>query len=410
MPAIFFMNGVLTEETLQNEARLAALIEDNQDQHNQDQQLRASDVAAKIAKYRQIVEQRRSADIAAKVKLEDYRLKAENDWVLRSSASQNLIYNSSMTSETHGWTVVRPRFKMGSGGGNGSVEYWFRYKKNTDGLLQKIEEAVDAGCMRNWMHRETIYIMFIDKPKLDIFYHKLFNLIIWYQTEQSSSSVMLSRQNAYVMRTVDQVWHYSHMNIQGLVEKYNYSLATAEKDGQYYYVPMWTSLHESFLHSQVSEIWKLDVLIFGNLNKRTNPIFAQLRKTKLRILWKEDWTHFGMWTNQSRLLLNVHTINEPVALEVHLINPALAKGMIVVSEESADKELDKIYAPVVTFAPFDKLVETVKKTLQQPEAELAAKRKFNREWMRERSKGVDPNLCFALSRLVKIANKKLLNV
>jgi len=403
MPVIFFMNGLLTEEKLENEALLSALMYDNRDQ-----QQRSANATreTKLEEWMLRLEKRRSADAIAKKKIEEYRLRAENDSVLRSTASHNLIYNSSMTRENHGWTVVRPRFEIGTG----DVKYLNRYKRNTDGLLQKVEEAVDAGCMRNWMHPQTIFILFVDISKLDIFFQRRYELIIWYQTQQLSSNVGLPRSFAYVMRSVDQMWHYSHMSIQGLGEKYNYSLATAEKDGRYYYVPLWTSLHESFLHNQVSETWKFDVLVFGKVNKRTNPIFSQLRMMKLRALWNEDWKHFEQWLKQSRLLLNVHYTSEPVALEVHLINPALAQGLIVVSEESADKELDEIYAPVVTFAPFDELVQTVEKTLSQPEAELAAKRKFNREWMRERSQGVDPNLCFALSRLVKTANKKLLNV
>jgi len=346
---------------------------------------------------------RRSAEAAAKMRLEEYRLGAVNDSLLRFTASR---YNSSMTSQTHGWNVVRPRFEITIG----KPEHVLRYKKNTDSFLKKIEEAVDAGCMRDWMHKQTIFILFIDIPRLDMFYEKRYELYIWYQTQQSSTQVGFSRKFAYVMDNVDQVWHYSQMNIQGLGEMYNHSLATAEKDGRYYYVPMWTSLHESFLHSQVSEIWKIDALLFGNLNTRRKSICSQLEKMKLRVWCKEDWAFFEQWTNKSRLLLNVHKTNKPVALEVDLINPALAKGMIVVSEEGADKELDKIYAPVVTFAPLNELVQMVKNTLSQPEAELAAKRKFNREWMRERSRGVDPNLCFALSRLVKTANKKLLNV
>jgi len=107
----------------------------------------------------------------------------------------------------------------------------------------------------------------------------------------------------------------------------------------------------------------------------------------------------------SRLLLNVH-FYVPGVLEVHRINPALADGMVVVSETGSDQRLEKDYGDVVIFAPYDDLVSTVEATLRLSTEKLTEKRVFNRKWMREKTSVVDPQLCNVLKRVVEAADTK----
>jgi len=90
----------------------------------------------------------------------------------------------------------------------------------------------------------------------------------------------------------------------------------------------------------------------------------------------------------------------PVAsLEVHRINPVLANGMVVVSEETSDVDIDAIYSEVITMVPYDNLVDTVLKKLAQTRKELEEERRRNVAWIKQRVDQVDAELCFALTRL-----------
>jgi len=109
----------------------------------------------------------------------------------------------------------------------------------------------------------------------------------------------------------------------------------------------------------------------------------------------------------SRLLLNVH-FYIPGVLEVHRINPALADGMVVVSETGSDVRLQKDYSDVIIFAPYDDLVSTVEATLRLSTRKLTDKRVFNRNWIRKKISGVDPQLCNVLKRVVEAADLKFL--
>lgn len=108
----------------------------------------------------------------------------------------------------------------------------------------------------------------------------------------------------------------------------------------------------------------------------------------------------------AKILLNVHVY--PVgSLEVHRLNPVLASGMIVISEETHDLAIDMIYSDVATMVPYDVLVDAVQTKLNQSEAELKEERGRNVAWIKERVKKVDPDLCYALSRLTSDANSML---
>lgn len=93
---------------------------------------------------------------------------------------------------------------------------------------------------------------------------------------------------------------------------------------------------------------------------------------------------------------------------MHRLNPVLARGMVVISEETNDLEIDMIYSEVANIVPYNVLVDAVQIKLNQSEAELKEERDRNVAWIKERVKNVDPDLCYALSRLSSDANSMLL--
>jgi len=289
----------------------------------------------------------------------------------------------------------KPKFVMNQGDANHNKYF----KRNKDTLLANIGKAIEADCMQGWKHQQTILLHFGSHlPSKSVTQQD--NFVIWYQTEQEGNPPVVPRVKK-AMSLVDHVWDFSYHHVEIFGKDF-----VLKKEERYFYVPLWTALHPTFFHDHVADKWDWDVLLFGEINKRREAACNDLKKTGLRVhcdrIWGQDLENIMC---VSKLLLNVH-FYIPGVLEVHRINPALADGMVVVSEIGSDARLQNDYADVVIFAPYDDLVSTVRATLRLSPEKLAAKRVFNRRWIREKTSGVDPQLCNVLKQVVKAADMK----
>lgn len=293
----------------------------------------------------------------------------------------------------------KPKFKMNEGNAN-SNKY---FKLNKDTLLANIEKAIEADCMRGWKHKQTIWFRFDAWPPSKYVTPKD-SFVIWYQTEQEGNPLMLQNVKKS-MEVVDQVWDFSYHHVEIFSKDDNMNSVLKKKE-RFFYVPFWTALHPRFFHDHAAHKWDWDVLLFGEMNTRRAAVCTDLKKNGLRVrcdrIWGEDLENIMC---VSRLLLNIH-FYVPGALEVHRINPALADGMVVVSERGSDTRLENDYADAVIFATYDDLVRTVTATLRLSPKMLADKRTFNREWIRKKTSVVDPQLCNVLKRVVEAADMK----
>jgi len=318
-----------------------------------------------------------------------------NTKILTALAVQNLSRQNFESKKLLGLPVLKPKFIMNRGDTN-SNKY---FQKNRDGLHAHIQQAIDAGCMNGWNHKQTVFIQFGEFPDARTIKSWENHFLIWYQMEQWSSNMTRRPKFTRAIKHADHIWDFSYFNLKTLSKKH-------EAEERYFFVPFWTTLHKSFFHDHVVNEWNWDVLLFGSLNPRRRAVCQELKERNLRVscgnFWNRKLEHS---MRLSRLLLNVH-FYVPAALEVHRINPALADGMVVVSEKSWDTRLDDTYSDVVTFAPLEDLVNTVIAVLKLSPEVLAAKRISNRKWIQRRSCGVDPNLCFVLTQVVESANKK----
>jgi len=288
-------------------------------------------------------------------------------------------------------------------------EYWPGHARNKrvmgenrQSLKQQIKKATDYGCMKGWNHRNRIiWLQMGDFPK------SRKDIIVWYQLEQEGSQYTLIKEFHAAMLEADVVWDFSKANIRWFGKKHN--ISPSWEDGKYFYVPMWNTIPDKYFlrpPSLKSGKKKYDVLLFGSMNDRRKKICDEMERRKLVIYCDKTWgSDLEEKKRLSRLLLNVHYYPNG-SLEVHRLDSVLAAGMVVVSEHSSDPELDMEYSPVVTFNHYDSLVETVMKKLKQPESELIVEREANYKFMKDVYERVDPDLCRALSHIVKLADKK----
>jgi len=288
-------------------------------------------------------------------------------------------------------------------------EYWPGHARNIrvmgenrQSLKQQIKKATDHGCMKGWNHRNRmIWMQMGDFPK------RKGDIIVWYQLEQEGSEYTRIKEFHAAMQQADVVWDFSKANIRWFGKKHG--VTPSWEGGKYFYVPMWNTIPEKYFRSPPSlksVKKKYDVLLFGSLNDRRKKICEEMKRRKFAIYCDKTWgKDLEQKKRSSRLLLNVHYYPNG-SLEVHRLDSVLAAGMVVVSEQSSDTELDREYSPVVTFNHYDNLIETVIKKLEQPESELILEREANFKFMKDVYERVDPDLCRALSHIVKLADKK----
>lgn len=106
---------------------------------------------------------------------------------------------------------------------------------------------------------------------------------------------------------------------------------------------------------------KWDVLFVGTWSERRQRVIDAIRAKGLKVEWITD----GMWNpsdrrrncSSAKIVLNISYYAPDNALEVHRINPLLAWNCCVVSEPSADSELNERYSQSfgVTFCPVERM-------------------------------------------------------
>ncbi|KAG5177799.1 hypothetical protein JKP88DRAFT_169726 [Tribonema minus] len=106
----------------------------------------------------------------------------------------------------------------------------------------------------------------------------------------------------------------------------------------------------------------VDVLFYGCANARRTEMLRRLSAAGLRAEFHFEYALFGperaRAMARARVVLNLHYY-EDAALEVHRLAPLLAAGCCVVSEPSADQELDARFRSAVAFARYDDIPAVV---------------------------------------------------
>ncbi|KAK3264256.1 hypothetical protein CYMTET_26996 [Cymbomonas tetramitiformis] len=90
--------------------------------------------------------------------------------------------------------------------------------------------------------------------------------------------------------------------------------------------------------------------------------------------------------NRAKVILNAHFYPE-ASLEVHRLDPLLARGKCILSEISSDVALDALYSSAVVFAPFENLVVAAQHMLGQDGEALRARADASVRLMQRRCKG-----------------------
>lgn len=161
-----------------------------------------------------------------------------------------------------------------------------------------------------------------------------------------------------------EIWDYSMqniMNIRNLFQQKGLNLPKTR------YVPI------SFLPVFCSPFAALqpvekdiDVLFYGSINPRREKLMNDLAAAGHRI----HLAGYNLWGNQrealikrAKIVLNIHFYADPI-LETTRLAPLVSQGAFVISEPSSDKLLDKFWSSMVTFCPYDKIVEKVSSFLK----------------------------------------------
>lgn len=105
----------------------------------------------------------------------------------------------------------------------------------------------------------------------------------------------------------------------------------------------------------------IDVLFYGSVNPRREKIMQDLEAAGYRVhfagynLWGEARDNL---IKRSKIVLNIHFYADPI-LETTRLAPLVSQGAFVISEPSSDKILDIFWSKMVTFCPYEKIVEKV---------------------------------------------------
>jgi hypothetical protein len=98
---------------------------------------------------------------------------------------------------------------------------------------------------------------------------------------------------------------------------------------------------------------RYDVLFYGSPGPHRDSVMKRLKDRGLKVQYLTACNMFGDNLDreiaQSRIVLNLHWYIDQAVLQQTRIVPLLAKGVLVVSERSADVDIDAAFAPFVVF-------------------------------------------------------------
>jgi hypothetical protein len=164
---------------------------------------------------------------------------------------------------------------------------------------------------------------------------------------------MINDEFTAVLSNAAQVWDFSISHADHWTE---FGLPA-------FHMPLWHTLPRSAVTppskdppAAVDDGEQIDVLLFGSMNSRREVMGALLEDAGLRVVFKRftDFDEQQDCIRRAAIVANIH-YHTDAALEVHRIDPLLAAGKVVLSEYSADDQLDRLYSEnsTVMFADYD---------------------------------------------------------
>ncbi|MBQ7607396.1 MAG: hypothetical protein IJU76_05450 [Desulfovibrionaceae bacterium] len=210
---------------------------------------------------------------------------------------------------------------------------------------------------RNAWHEEAsnIFIGLCDALHLDL--DKLPKDSIVYNFEQLvSGSKGIAPRYLEACRKF-QIWEYSLLNVKRFVTEYGITNITHLPLG---YTPEMTRIDPDYPKD-------IDVLFYGSLNERRLSLINQLRAENIRALPFNKV--YGLTRDiliaRSKIVLNMHYY-VPGIVEVVRLGYLWANKKCVVCECNSDSYISSEYANCCLYAPYDKICETVREALKQP--------------------------------------------
>jgi len=159
----------------------------------------------------------------------------------------------------------------------------------------------------------------------------------------------------YSRKNVEYLRSYDKIKIEYISPGFTYAMTTSDiMSGTYIY-----SDHKK----------DIDVLFLGwDVYQRRKAIKNSLEATGLRILFVSDMGLDGMSQaiRRSKICLNIHSSEEITCLETVRLNMLLSNQACIVSEELDDPEVD-IYRDVLYVVPYDKILNTCKELVKDPD-------------------------------------------
>lgn len=217
------------------------------------------------------------------------------------------------------------------------------FADNATGLRQAIHKCTNRSRLLGY----SVVIMGLDRPPAGRPY-------IVYQLEQLRSE-MINDEFTAVLKNAEQVWDFSILHADHWTE---FGLPGR-------HMPLWYTLPRSVVSpptapaATVDVGEQIDVLLFGSMNSRREIMGSLLEDAGLRVVFKRftDFDEQQDCIRRAAIVANIH-YHTDAALEVHRIDPLLAAGKVVLSEYSADDQLDCLYSDneTVMFAHYDDFV------------------------------------------------------
>ena len=219
------------------------------------------------------------------------------------------------------------------------------FADNAVGLRQALARCANRDRLLGY----AVVFMGLDRPPPGRPY-------VAYQLEQLRSE-MINEEFAAVLRGAAAVWDFSLLHAAHWTE---FGLPGA-------HMPLWHTLPRSAVsptapeaaaaHAAADDGSAIDVLLFGSMNVRREVMGSLLTDAGLNVVFKRftDFDEQQDCIRRASIVANIH-FHPEAALEVHRLDPLLANGVCVLSEPSADPELDALYSDVCMFARYDDFV------------------------------------------------------
>lgn len=162
-----------------------------------------------------------------------------------------------------------------------------------------------------------------------------------------------------LIQNAKEVWDYSLVNYQKL----------KSQNPRYKFIPI--GYGSVWAHSKLSinppNNPVNDLVFMGQLNSRRTVIINQLVESGLKVKVLEN-----IWGNErtqelfnAKLIINIHFYPKAI-LETVRIAYLLSQNLVVLSETSDDRVLDRLHQKWVIFADYDNLVENAIRLIQNP--------------------------------------------